>query len=120
MAHPLFHGWCQASEYAPGASLSMISLFIMVLLFLLVPFAFLILVMPYSIRMMLANGFSAEDMYKADRPKVAINGGLLLLLIALFSMSILSLFYSKYILPENHAMIMVIVLFALFGLVDDM
>jgi UDP-N-acetylglucosamine--dolichyl-phosphate N-acetylglucosaminephosphotransferase len=35
-------------------------------------------------------------------------------------MSILSLFYAKYIKPENNAMVMVIVLFALFGLVDDL
>jgi UDP-N-acetylglucosamine--dolichyl-phosphate N-acetylglucosaminephosphotransferase len=92
----------------------------MSLLFLLTPLVIILLVMPYSIRMMMENGFFAEDMYKPDHPKVAINGGLILLLVSLFSLSILSLFYAKYIPGETHAMIMVIMLFALFGLVDDM
>jgi UDP-N-acetylglucosamine--dolichyl-phosphate N-acetylglucosaminephosphotransferase len=95
-------------------------LLLMFIFFILMPFALMLLVMPKSIRAMKAHGFVGRDMYKPDRPKVAINGGLILLLIAIFSMSIISLFYSKHIPPENHAMIMVIVLFALFGLVDDM
>ncbi len=93
---------------------------LMFIFFILMPFALMLLVMPRSIRAMKARGFVGRDMYKPDRPEVAINGGLILLLIALSSMSIISLFYSKHIRPENHAMIMVIVLFALFGLVDDM
>jgi len=93
---------------------------LMVAVYLLIPFIFMLLVMPRSIRAMKARGFVAHDMYKRDRPEVAINGGLILLLISLFSMSIISLFYSKHIPSQNYAMIMVIVLFALFGLVDDM
>jgi UDP-N-acetylglucosamine--dolichyl-phosphate N-acetylglucosaminephosphotransferase len=95
-------------------------LLLMFIFFILMPFALMLLVMPRSIRAMMARGFVARDMYKPERPEVAINGGLILLLVSLFSLSIISLFYSKNIRPENHAMIMVIMLFALFGLVDDM
>ncbi len=95
-------------------------LLLMFVFFILMPFVLMLIVMPKSIRAMKGRGFVGRDMYKPDRPEVAVNGGLILLLIALFSMSIISLFYSKHIRPENNAMIMVIVLFALFGLVDDM
>jgi UDP-N-acetylglucosamine--dolichyl-phosphate N-acetylglucosaminephosphotransferase len=90
------------------------------LFFILMPFVLMLIVMPRSIHAMKARGFVGRDMYKPDRPEVAINGGLILLLISLFSLSIVSLFYSKHIPPQNYAIIMVIVLFALFGLVDDM
>jgi UDP-N-acetylglucosamine--dolichyl-phosphate N-acetylglucosaminephosphotransferase len=96
------------------------SLLLMVVIFLVVPFILLLIIMPHSIRTMRERGFVAKDMYKPEYPKVAINGGLILLLVALFSMSIISLFYARVIPPQNHAMILVIVLFAFFGLVDDM
>lgn len=93
---------------------------LMVAIFLLVPLALIVAVMPRSIRAIKKRGFTGRDMYKLDQPEVAINGGLIILLISLFSLSILSLFYGKNIRAENHAMVMVIMLFALFGLVDDM
>ena len=95
-------------------------LLLMVVLFFIVPFAFIFIVMPYSIRRMGERGFVSRDMYKPDLPQVAINGGLILLLVALFSISILSLFYAQYVPIQNYAIISVVTLFAFFGLVDDM
>jgi UDP-N-acetylglucosamine--dolichyl-phosphate N-acetylglucosaminephosphotransferase len=95
-------------------------LLLMTILFFVIPFTIIFLILPRSIRSMKERGFAARDMYKADTPEVAINGGLIILLVALFSMSIIYLFYGKYIPHVNYALIMVIILFALFGLVDDM
>ncbi|HTY52841.1 MAG TPA: UDP-N-acetylglucosamine-1-phosphate transferase [Methanomicrobiales archaeon] len=86
---------------------------------LVVPLVLTAAIMPYCIRRMKERGIVARDMYKRDTPDVAINGGLVILLVALFSVSILSLIYAQYISAENHVMISVVVLFAFFGLVDD-
>ena len=95
-------------------------LLLMTIIFLAIPFTFMLLILPSSIRRMKERGFVVRDMYKPDMPEVATNGGLLILLVALFSMSIIYLFYGRYIPHVNYALIMVIILFALFGLVDDM
>ena len=59
-------------------------------------------------------------MYKKTMPEVPTNGGLPILIIAIFTLSILTLFYAKYITAINYTIIVVVVLFALFGLLDDM
>lgn len=93
---------------------------IMVAIFFVVPFISIIVVMPSIIRMLRENGIVARDMYKPDFPEIAVNGGLIILLVALLSLSIISLFYCNYILPSNYVIIMVVTLFALFGILDDM
>lgn len=84
-----------------------------------VPFIATLLVMPGLIRRLREHAIVAKDMYKADHPEVATNGGLIILLASLLSLSIISLFYSSYILPVNYVIIMVVTLFALFGILDD-
>ena len=97
-----------------------INLYLMLIGFFLLPFLFIILSMPYIIRKLTLNGHIVKDMYKKSMPIVPTNGGLPILLAAIFSLSILSLFYSKTITPINYTIIVVVVLFALFGLLDDM
>jgi UDP-N-acetylglucosamine--dolichyl-phosphate N-acetylglucosaminephosphotransferase len=93
---------------------------LMLVIFFLVPFLFTIAAMPYIIRKLRENGHIVRDMYKADFPQVPTQGGLAILLIAIFSLSILTLFYGKIITPINYTIIVVVTLFALFGLLDDL
>ena len=93
---------------------------IMLVVFFFAPFIFLYGAMPYIIRKLRQNGHVVKDMYKADLPEVPTQGGLVILLIAIFSLSILSLFYGKIITPINYTIIVVVVLFALFGILDDL
>lgn len=76
--------------------------------------------MPYILPKMKKEGLLVKDMHKLNTPSVPTNGGLIILLIALFSLSILSLFYGKYITPLNYTIVVIVILFALFGLLDDM
>jgi UDP-N-acetylglucosamine--dolichyl-phosphate N-acetylglucosaminephosphotransferase len=92
----------------------------MLLIFLLIPFTFLFFSLPSVITKLKEKGHTVRDMYKKDLPEVPTNGGLALLLIAIFSLSILTLFYGKLITPINYTIIVVVVLFALFGLLDDL
>lgn len=93
---------------------------LMISVFFVVPFIATIVVMPYIIRRLKENNIVAKDMYKADFPEIAVNGGIIILLISLLSLSIISLFYCNYILSANYVIIMVVTLFALFGILDDM
>jgi UDP-N-acetylglucosamine--dolichyl-phosphate N-acetylglucosaminephosphotransferase len=93
---------------------------LMLIIFFFVPFLFTIVAMPYIIRKLRQNGHVVKDMYKADQPLVPTQGGLAILIIAIFSLSILTLFYGKIITPINYTIIVIVVLFALFGLLDDL
>jgi len=93
---------------------------LMLVVFFLVPFLVTFFSMPYIIRKLTENGHVVKDMYKKTMPIVPTNGGLPILLFAIFSLSILTLFYAKNITPINYTIIVVVVLFALFGLLDDM
>lgn len=93
---------------------------LMIAVFFIVPFLFIVFSMPYIIKKLTLNGYVVKDMYKQSMPAVPTNGGLAILLIAIFSLSILTLFYAKTITPINYTIIVVVVLFALFGLLDDM
>jgi UDP-N-acetylglucosamine--dolichyl-phosphate N-acetylglucosaminephosphotransferase len=93
---------------------------LMIVVFFIVPFLFIVFSMPYIIRKLKVNGYIVKDMYKISTPEIPTNGGLPILLIAIFSLSILTLFYAKSITPINYTIIVVVVLFALFGLLDDM
>jgi len=92
---------------------------LMIFVFFSVPFIATLLVMPHIIRKLKERSIVAKDMYKADHPEIATNGGLIILLVSLLSLSIISLFYCNYILPVNYVIIMVVTLFALFGILDD-
>jgi UDP-N-acetylglucosamine--dolichyl-phosphate N-acetylglucosaminephosphotransferase len=93
---------------------------LMLIVFLLVPFLFMVFSMPNIIKKFKENGHIVRDMYKKAMPEVPTNGGLPIILVAIFSLSILTLFYAKSISPINYTIIVVVVLFALFGLLDDM
>jgi len=95
-------------------------LFLMLALFFFIPLLIMIFSLPYVIRKLRQNGHVVKDMYKADRPDVPTQGGLVLLLVAIFSLSILALVYAKYISAVNYAIVSVVVLFALFGILDDL
>lgn len=99
---------------------SFFSLFCMIAIFFLVPLTFMLIAMPYIIRNLQEKGPRVLDMYKPARPLIPTNGGIVILLISIFSLSIISLFYHDFITPVNYAIIVVVILFALFGLLDDM
>ena len=96
------------------------SLLEMVGIFLIIPLVFILISTPHLIKKLRENALTVKDMYKSTMPSIPTNGGLIILLISLFSLSILSLFFSKYLPPVNYTMIVVVVLFAFFGLLDDM
>jgi len=91
----------------------------MVIVFFIVSFSFTMFSLPTIIKKLREQGTVVKDMYKKTFPLVPTNGGLPILLIAIFSLSILTLFYGKYITPINYTIIVVVVLFGLFGLLDD-
>ena len=95
-------------------------LHLILFVFLLVPFICMIIAMPHIIKKLKENGYVVRDMYKKTMPEIPTNGGLPLLLVAIFSLSILTLFYAKSITPINYTIIVVVVLFAFFGILDDM
>jgi UDP-N-acetylglucosamine--dolichyl-phosphate N-acetylglucosaminephosphotransferase len=95
-------------------------LYVMLIIFFLVPFLIMMFAMPAIIPKLKAKGHFVHDMYKKTLTEVPINGGLILLLFAIFSFSVLTLLYSKVITPVNYTIIVVIVLFALYGMLDDM
>ena len=96
------------------------SLNFMLFIFFIIPFIITLSIMPYTIKNLKKNKFVAKDMYKFNLPEIAINGGIIILLVSLFSISILSLFYCNYIDSANYVIITVVTLFALFGILDDM
>lgn len=95
-------------------------LHLMLFVFFVIPFLFTVFAIPYIIMKLKKNGHVVKDMYKADMPLIPTQGGLVILLIAIFSLSILTLFYGKYVTSINYIIIVVVVLFALFGLLDDL
>lgn len=97
-----------------------ISLLLLLLLFFIIPAIFVLVSMPYILPKMRKDCQLVKDMHKPDMPSIPTNGGLIILLIALFSLSILSLFYGKIITPINYIIVVIVILFALFGLLDDM
>ena len=94
--------------------------YVMLIVFFLVPFLFMMMVMPSIIPKLKEKGHYVRDMYKKTLTEVPVNGGLILLLFTIFSLSVLTLFYGKVITPINFTIIVVVVLFALYGLLDDM
>ena len=59
-------------------------LHLMLIVFFVVPLVFTLFSMPYIIRKLKKNGYVVQDMYKKTMPTVPTNGGLLIILVAIF------------------------------------
>ncbi len=88
--------------------------------------------MPRSIRKLTENKYVVRDMYKLERPNIPTNAGMILVFTSFISISLLPLIsrfvpfiFDEY-LPiddlseENLAFLLVVSIFALYGLVDDL
>ncbi len=84
----------------------------------LIPFLIILATMPYLIRKLTKKGLVVKDYYKNGNKMVPTGGGLAIMLAVLFSISINSLFYKFD--PANYVALNVIMLFGLFGILDDM
>jgi UDP-N-acetylglucosamine--dolichyl-phosphate N-acetylglucosaminephosphotransferase len=84
----------------------------------LVPLIVTAVSMPYFIRKLTENNIVAKDVYKKGLPTVADRGGTAILLIAMLSLSMNSLFFK--FTSTNYVAMIVIALFGLFGVLDDM
>ncbi|HOW14307.1 UDP-N-acetylglucosamine-1-phosphate transferase [Methanosarcina sp.] len=84
----------------------------------LVPLIITAVSMPYFIRKLTENNIVAKDVYKKGLPTVADRGGTAILLIAMLSLSMNSLFFK--FTSTNYVAMIVIALFGLFGILDDM
>jgi UDP-N-acetylglucosamine--dolichyl-phosphate N-acetylglucosaminephosphotransferase len=74
--------------------------------------------MPYLIRKLTRSGLVVKDYYKKGNKMIPTGGGLAIMLAVLFSISINSLFYKFE--AANFVAMNVILLFGLFGILDDM
>jgi UDP-N-acetylglucosamine--dolichyl-phosphate N-acetylglucosaminephosphotransferase len=83
-----------------------------------VPLFVTALFMPSFIKKLLENNIVAKDQYKKDLTSVADRGGIAILLIAMLSVSLNSLFFK--FASINYVILIVITLFGLFGVLDDM
>ena len=89
-------------------------------------------VMPHSIRKLSSNGLVAKDMYKYNKPEIATNAGIILIFTSFISIALLPIFVLsiKYIslfeisvsnLTEtNLALLVVVSIYGMYGLVDDL
>lgn len=84
----------------------------------LVPLVITAVSMPYFIRKLTENNIVAKDVYKKGLPMVADRGGTAILLVAMLSLSMNSLFFK--FTSTNYVAMIVIALFGLFGILDDM
>ncbi|VVB95766.1 Phospho-N-acetylmuramoyl-pentapeptide-transferase [uncultured archaeon] len=84
----------------------------------LVPFLIILTTTPYLIRKLTNKGLVVRDYYKKGNKMVPTGGGIAIMLAVLFSISINSLFYKFE--PTNFVALNVIMLFGLFGILDDM
>ena len=84
----------------------------------LLPFFIIVLPTPYLIHKLTEKGFVVKDYHKKGEKMVPTGGGIAIMLSALFSLSINSLFYKFNAM--NYVALNVIMLFGLFGILDDM
>ena len=87
--------------------------------------------MPHSIRKLRENGYVVKDMYKLDHPLIPTNAGMIILFTSFISISLLPLLsralgffdigstYSDFN-EINLALLLVVSIYALYGLVDDL
>jgi UDP-N-acetylglucosamine--dolichyl-phosphate N-acetylglucosaminephosphotransferase len=84
----------------------------------LFPFFIILATTPYLIRKLTKRELVVKDYYKKDNRMVPTGGGIAIMLAVLFSMSINSIFYNFD--AVNYVLLNVILLFGLFGILDDM
>jgi UDP-N-acetylglucosamine--dolichyl-phosphate N-acetylglucosaminephosphotransferase len=82
------------------------------------PLLIILLTTPYLIRKLTKKGLVVKDYYKKAETMVPTGGGIAIMLAALFSMSINSMFYKFD--AVNYVALNVIMLFGIFGILDDM
>ncbi|MBU4139680.1 MAG: UDP-N-acetylglucosamine-1-phosphate transferase [Euryarchaeota archaeon] len=82
------------------------------------PLLIILLTTPYLIRKLTKRGLVVKDYYKKAETMVPTGGGIAIMLAALFSMSINSMFYKFE--AVNYVALNVIILFGIFGILDDM
>ncbi|MCX9084530.1 MAG: UDP-N-acetylglucosamine-1-phosphate transferase [Candidatus Methanoperedens sp.] len=82
------------------------------------PFFIIVITTPYLIRKLTTRGLVVRDYYKKGNKLVPTGGGIAILLAVLFSISINEIFYNFD--ATNYVMLNVILLFGLFGILDDM
>ena len=88
--------------------------------------------MPHSIRKLKDNGYLAQDMYKIGKPEIPTNAGIIILFTSFITISLiplLSRIINEFFPIEedisdlsktNLAFLLVISIYALYGLVDDL
>jgi len=88
--------------------------------------------MPHSIRKLSENNYLARDMYKKDKPHIPTNAGIIVVFTSLMSISLwplinrlLNMFLDSYssapdLNETNLAFLLVICIYTLYGLVDDL
>jgi UDP-N-acetylglucosamine--dolichyl-phosphate N-acetylglucosaminephosphotransferase len=74
--------------------------------------------MPYFISKLTKKGMLVKDYYKPGEKMVPTGGGIAILLIAMLTLSLNSLLFE--FTPTNYVALIVIALFGLFGVLDDM
>ena len=84
----------------------------------LLPLIGTIISMPFFIRKFTESGIIVRDYYKKDLTMVPTRGGIAILLIAMLSLSLNSLFFK--FAETNYVALIVIALFGIFGILDDM
>ncbi|MFZ3170040.1 MAG: glycosyltransferase 4 family protein [Candidatus Methanoperedens sp.] len=84
----------------------------------LFPFFIILVTTPYLIRKLTKRDLVVKDYYKKGNRMVPTGGGIAIMLAVLFSMSINSIFYNFD--AVNYVLLNVILLFGLFGILDDM
>ena len=85
---------------------------------LLLPLFGVVVSMPYLIRKLTQKGMVVKDYYKPCKKMVPTGGGIAILLIAMLGLSLNSLFFE--FTPTNYVALIVIAMFGLFGVLDDM
>jgi UDP-N-acetylglucosamine--dolichyl-phosphate N-acetylglucosaminephosphotransferase len=93
-------------------------LFIEIGLVFFFPFLIILITTPYLIRKLKKKGLVVKDYYKKGNRMIPTGGGLAIMLAVLFSISINSIFYRFD--AVNYVALNVIMLFGLFGILDDM
>ncbi len=84
----------------------------------LVPLIATTISMPYFIRRLTDAGLVGRDYYKRGKVLIPERGGIAILLIAMLSLSLNSLFFKFN--STNYVVLIVIALFGIFGILDDM
>ncbi|MCQ6963435.1 UDP-N-acetylglucosamine-1-phosphate transferase [Methanolobus chelungpuianus] len=84
----------------------------------LMPFTFTYISMPYFITKLTEKGILARDYYKLKITMVPERGGIAILLVAMVCFSLATLFFK--FSTTNYVALIVVSLFGLFGILDDM